>query len=746
MRENFNSDWIFCEEFALGDEALAQAGRTVHLPHNAVDMPLNYFDETSYQRAFLYQKVLHWRPEFEGREITLCFDGAMADAQVFLNGEPVGAHKDGYTPFTARLTGKLAKGHNLISVTVDGSENPEIPPFGGQIDYLTYAGIYRDVWLEVSPNISLGNIKTTTFDVLSDKQTLVAEVWIENPQELAYNGSVTFELLTHDGLLVCEAVAEVEDGKALITFDDLANIVLWTLEKPVLYTLRAVLRAGEFEDATSTRFGFRAAEFRPDGFYLNGEPLHLRGLNRHQSYPYLGYAMGRRAQERDAEIMKHDLKCNVVRTSHYPQSPWFLDHCDRIGLLVVEEIPGWQHIGGQTWKAESVQNVRRMIERDWNHPSIIMWGVRINESADDHEFYRDTNALARNLDPSRATGGIRCIEDSELLEDVYTMNDFFHAADVNFRGNRAPSPLRGRAEVTRLIKPVPYLVTEFNGHMFPTKRTDSETRQAEHVMRYLEVLDRAYGEDGVSGSIGWCMFDYNTHKDFGSGDRICHHGVLDMFRIPKLASWVYKSQCDPVEEPVLKPVTFWARGEREIGGVLPLIVLTNCDYVDMQFGTLEPQRIKPDRRRFPNLPFAPVIIDEDVVRPEHIGAWGMAWESGRFVGYVDDAQVVSTEFAANPVATSLAVELDDTTLNAAERDEVRLVLQALDQAGQVMPYLDDVIYLETKGPIELIGPDVLPLKGGVAGAWLRATGQAGEGEISVFSQRLGQVKVSLNAV
>src|SRR5690606_33466395 len=177
-------------------------------------------------------------------------------------------------------------------------------------------------------------------------------------------------------------------------------------------------------DALVTNFGFRSVAFTTEGFRLNGKPLKLRGLNRHQSFPYSGYALGRAAQERDAEILKRELHVNIVRTSHYPQSTWFLDHCDRIGLLVFEEIPGWQHIGGAAWKAEAVENVRRMITRDWNHPSIIIWGVRINESQDDHDFYVDTNRVAHELDKTRQTGGVRFITDSELLEDVYTMNDF----------------------------------------------------------------------------------------------------------------------------------------------------------------------------------------------------------------------------------------------------------------------------------------------------------------------------------
>jgi beta-galactosidase len=118
------------------------------------------------------------------------------------------------------------------------------------------------------------------------------------------------------------------------------------------------------------------------------------------------------------------LHCNIVRTSHYPQSRHFLDRCDEIGLLVLEEIPGWQHIGDESWKQVAIDNVGRMIRRDWNHPSIVLWGVRINESPDDHNFYTRTNALAHALDDSRQTGGIRNFPESEFLEDVFTVNDF----------------------------------------------------------------------------------------------------------------------------------------------------------------------------------------------------------------------------------------------------------------------------------------------------------------------------------
>lgn len=491
--DNFNENWTFSEGFDASNAGIMQEGEIVHLPHNAHDLPLTYFDETEYQRAFLYQKRLPWGEEFEGREVSLVCDGAMADAEVFVNGIKVAQHRDGYTPFEVRLTKILDRDNNILSIKVDGSENPEIPPFGGQIDYLTYAGIYRDIWLKITDPVSISSVKVETENTLDPLKTAVVQVLMDNPQNRTIAGRVEVDLIGPEGEIIASLEQLVYGPEANFRFEDMANLSLWTLENPVLYkvAVRLVCDNGGRDDVTIP-FGYRTAEFTPEGFKINGNPLKLRGLNRHQSFPYVGYAMGRRAQERDAEILRHDLKCNVVRCSHYPQSPYFLDHCDRIGLLVIEEIPGWQHIGGRLWKAETVENVRRMVTRDWNHPSIIMWGVRVNESADDPVLYGETNALARRLDPSRATGGIRCIEHSELLEDVYTMNDFFHGARDDFRKDRAPDALRNPRDVTGLAEDVPYLVTEFNGHMFPTKRWDNEERQAEHVMRYLQVLNRPH--------------------------------------------------------------------------------------------------------------------------------------------------------------------------------------------------------------------------------------------------------------
>ncbi len=740
--ENFNGNWLFRHGFEPALVSALQEGETVRLPHSAVELPYNYFDETEYQKPFTYQKVLAWRPEFEGREVSLVFDAAMADSVVYLNGHEIVAHKDGYTPFEARLTPHLVRGDNLVTVKVDGSENPEIPPFGGQIDYLCYAGIYRDVWLKVASPVSIGNVKIETPDALAERKTVTARVFLANPENHRFSGKLTATITDRSGSEITSASMALDGEDITFTFCDLVGIALWDIDNPTLYTLSLTLETEHGKDTFAQRFGFRTALFTPEGFLLNGKPLKLRGLNRHQSWPHTGYAMGRRAQEKDADILKHELACNIVRTSHYPQSKWFLDRCDEIGLLVFEEIPGWQHIGGKAWQQESIENVRRMIERDWNHPSIIIWGVRINESQDNHDFYAETNRLARELDPTRQTGGVRFITNSELLEDVYTMNDFILGNEELPGNNRGRVVLRDRVETTGITRPIPYMITEYNGHMYPTKRFDQEQRQAEHVTRHLLVLNAAAGDGNIAGSTGWCMFDYNTHKDFGSGDRICYHGVLDMYRVPKLAAYAYASQGDPADNVVLQPATFWARGERNIGGVLPLIILTNCDFVDVKFGEWPAKRVYPDRETYPHLPHPPVVLDLRTVTQEEFGSWGRVWREGTITGYLDDKVVKTLVLPADPVPATLEVTADDTALRAGEKDAVRVIVRALDQCGNLLPYFEEPISVTLSGPGRIIGPADHTLKGGATGFWVEAGDERGSIELVVASRRFAPQSVT----
>ena len=421
-----------------------------------------------------------------------------------------------------------------------------------------------------------------------------------------------------------------------------------------------------------------------------------------------------RVQRRDAEILRQQLKCNIVRTSHYPQSRHFLDACDELGLLVLEEIPGWQHIGDEAWKQLSIDNVRRMIRRDWNHPAIVLWGVRINESKDDHDFYTRTNALAHQLDPTRQTGGIRYFQQSEFLEDVFTMNDF---------GFPLKPPNHPR-----------YLNTEFVGHTYPTKTIDNVERLREHTLRHARIHDQLASNPQYAGGIGWCAFDYNTHGNFGSGDRICYHGVTDIFREPKPATGFYKSQCDPAEEIVLEPAFHWARGDESVG-FSKAVVCSNCDHLKFYIAEKLVAEVDPDRAEFQHLRYPPFSVN--------LGELFHKWGDLRIEGYIQGKQVIARNYSGAGVDKKFVLRPDDTQLIAEGADSTRVVMRVTDEFGAIKPFADDSIRLEIEGPAEIIGDNPFSLVGGTGAVWIRAKEQPGTVRLTATHPQLGPQAVNI---
>ena len=410
----------------------------VVIPHTNIPLPWHSFDDKVLRiRLNLSAATLNCLPGSEGKRVFVDFEGVMTASTVWINDTRLGEYKGGYTPFSFELTSHIDfEGENVLAVEVDSTERADIPPFGYQIDYLTFGGIYREVSLRVVPQTFIENIFAQPKDVLSGSPTVDVHTYIQYAEANSQPLTLIVELLDGERV-VAHATGRMPAIQAppgtpafapvfnTTRLEKLGPIKLWDLKNPNLYHVRVMLQQnGVTLDEDTRRFGFREIAFTNEGFHLNGKVIKLRGLDRHQTFPFVGQAMPARVQRQDAKILRETLRCNIVRTSHYPQSRHFLDACDEIGLLVLEEIPGWQHIGPLPWQDISVDNVSRMVRRDWNHPSIILWGVRINESRDNHDFYVRTNAMAHKLDPSRPTCGIRYFQESEFLEDVFTINDF----------------------------------------------------------------------------------------------------------------------------------------------------------------------------------------------------------------------------------------------------------------------------------------------------------------------------------
>lgn len=695
----------------------------VTVPHTNMRLPWHSFDDKDYEFVSIYRRHFRLPPGARGRRVFVDFEGVMTASTVWLNGVRLGEYRGGFTPFSFELTKHIDwDGDNVLAVEVDSTERADIPPFGHEIDYLTFGGIYREVQLRLVSPTYVENFFAQTKDVLSGKPTVDVQCYLASETESMEKG-LTLEATLLDGTRqLAKAVQSVPGGEAssnapvTVHLDNLGAIALWDLKSPKLYRVEVTLRKGDqIIDNDTRRIGFRNAEFTPQGFSLNGKIIKLRGLDRHQTFPWVGQAMPGRVQRQDAIILRKNLKCNIVRTSHYPQSRHFLDACDEIGLLVLEEIPGWQHIGDLAWQDLAVDNVGRMIERDWNHPSIILWGVRINESKDDHDFYVRTNALAHKLDPTRQTGGIRNFYTSELLEDVFTMNDF------GFPLRPPNHPL--------------YLNTEFVGHTYPTKTIDNIERLREHTVRHARVHDQLASDPQYAGGIGWCAFDYNTHSNFGSGDRICYHGVTDIWREPKPAAGFYRSQCDPEEEIVLVPAFHWARGDENVGFTTAL-VSSNCEHLKFYVNGKLAAEADPDRKQFPHLKYAPFSAD--------LGHAVRDWGDLRIDGYIGGKQVISRSFSARGVDQRFVVVPDDTTLVGDGADSTRIVLRVTDEFGAVRPFAADAVRLELTGPAEIIGENPFSLVGGQGAVWIRTLEMSGKAKLTATHPVLGIQQVEFN--
>ena len=808
--------------------------QSVRLPHTCRVTPYDYFDESIYQMVCGYRRVIEV-PETGvpvGKRVFLVVEAAGHSADVFVNGRLVGGHRCGYTAFEVEFTEFLKTGKNLLAIRVDSREWQNIPPFGYVMDYMTYGGLYRGVYLEVTGEARMkdvfvapqvdgdeklledlkggstreileetrarGEIRTGfTLDVSvrsgsSRSEGRASDLYLrqrvftykkEGPQELP----VLEKELPLADCAVEQAKYEETAGNRYSFTVSMEDVRLWDVDSPELYTVVTELfsRDGDGSpvmlDRSTVTAGFRRSEFRADGYYLNGRRLQITGLNRHQSWPYVGYAMPESQQKLDADILKNELGVNAVRTSHYPQSQSFCQRCDELGLLVFTEIPGWQHIGDESWKKQAVRNTEDMVIQYRNHPSVILWGVRINESLDDDELYSRTNDIARELDDTRPTGGVRYLKKSSFLEDVYTYNDFLHdGSNAGCEKKRSVTSDMNKA----------YIISEYNGHMYPTKTFDSEAHMREHMLRHARVLNDAVAHGDIAGTFGWCMFDYNTHKDFGSGDRICYHGVMDMYRNPKLAASIYAAQQE--EFPVLEISSTMDIGEHPASNPGRIYIVSNADEVRMYRGDEYLKSYFPGDSHYKHLAHGPILIDDYIGsrmgREEHftekqerdvkkilnhaavygygsipvsslaagvrlmlrynmkpgdgymlfnkyVGNWGGEASGYRFEA-VKDGRVVKTVVKRPVQAVHLHTEPDHVTLTEGISYDVASVrLEMRDQDENRLPFYMGSVYLKTRGPIEIIGPEIAQLRGGCGGTYIRTTGETGEAALILENEQ-----------
>jgi len=768
ITKSLNFDWYFVPDFQekyLENDFDFLNFLPVNIPHTMKELPYSYFNEKESQFVGTYFKEIEVNKASLENILFLQFMAVMNIATVYLNGRKIYVNEGGYTPFKIPVNDYLVEGKNILKVVVDGFETTDIPPFGNLVDYLPYSGIYREVFLLEFPKVYLEKVYLFSDDinVLNQSEMLLNIGVLLNEKEETYH----LKAQVFDGDLLLKEHLFEDELKALGYFSlQVENITRWQLDNPKLYDIKiSLIKNDKVIYEVVERFGFRTVLFTDNGFLLNNKNVKLMGLNRHQSYPYIGYAAPKSMQEMDVDILK-SLGCNIVRTSHYMQSDHFINRCDEIGLLVFEEIPGWNYIGNDHFKELSLRNLETMINHHINHPSICLWGTRINESKDDDEFYKKTYELAKQIDPSRQTGGVRNIKKSNLLEDVYTYNDFSHNGEND--GLEAP-------KMVFKVKS-PYLVTEYNGHVFPTKKTDSESRRIEHSLRHLNVIEYNHYYDNISGAIGWCMSDYNTHFQFGSNDHICHHGVLDMHRLEKYAAYAYKSQKSSKEEIVLFVASNLIAGDYDLLTLPETVIYTNCDYVKVYKNDQYIDTYTSDIENYEYLPNAPIIITDligeslknnedykikdakrikkvllsynkngtkipfrdkmtvlglmirkvinfdDAIRlfGKYLANQEQTPTVFRLEGYIDDV-LVKTIYKGHMTESKIIIEPDkEELIHGLTYDMTRIVIKLVDQFGNILDYANEVVSVETDGSTTIVGPKSVGLIGGSIGIYVKS--------------------------
>ncbi|MFD7154997.1 glycoside hydrolase family 2 protein [Kribbella sp. NPDC059898] len=674
---------------------------TVTLPHTVVPLSWRDWDPDWWEGRWCYRRWID--VPADARRVFLDVDGALHAASVYMNGELVGSQKGGYLAHTYEVTPR--PGPNLIAVVLDTRWLP-IPPNGhpdghGAVDYYQPGGLSRSVAVRFEHDTFISDLYARPLDVLDlAARRLEVTCTIDGGP-----AQVDVELRAPDGRVIAAG------SGARLTLRDL-DVQLWSPDSPVLYDV--VARLGNDSERT-VRIGFREARFEVDGFYLNGERIDLFGLNRHQIFPWTGMAMPDRGQRRDAEILRNELNCTMVRCAHYPQSPAFLDACDELGLLVFEEIPGWQYVGDAAWQDLVVADVERMIRRDRNRPSVVVWGVRVNESANYPDLYRRTQKAAKALDPDRATSGAMVASEyssDDFHQDVFAYNDYAHDETG--------------ATLLEPLPDIPYLVTEAIGslagpHFY--RRTDPQEVQARQAFLHAQVHQQAAVDDRYLGVVAWQAFDY--HSENGWVDhRLKCNGVADTFRIPKPGAAIYQSQVSPARRAVIAPAFYW-------DGSAPdeLMICSNCDKLEVFADGQLVATVRPDTERFGGLPYPPSFVP----RP--------AGRELRIDGYVDDGPVMSRSFSAD--ADHLELVADDTELTA---DGTRVVLQATDAYGNLIP-TTGIVTFDLDGPARLIGDKTFPLEsnGGAVAIWVRPSGP-GRITLTATHPKLGTASVMMTAV
>ena len=730
-----NPAWRFHLGTAPGAEAKDYAADSawtrVNLPDGLQLLPAEASGCVNYRGEAWYRKYLNLPDSLAGRRLTLYFEGIMGRSRVWINGREAATHYGGYLPVVIDATDLLEPGaRNVIAVMTDNSNDPTYPPGKPQeaLDFAYFGGIYRDCWLVATnpvhvtdPNlagVTAGGGVLVAFDNVSAKSAdMKVQAHIANESGKRFDGTVRYELKTKDGNTAASdrRPLHIAKGKAVTagTTIKIDNPSLWSPEHPELYNLIVTVtdRDGNTVDALRQRVGAKSVEFRgADGFWLNGEPYPtpLIGANRHQDFATVGNAVSNSAHWRDAlKLRRAGMK--VIRNAHCPQDPAFMDACDELGLLVIDNTPGWQFWNDDPVFAERVySDIRQLVRRDRNHASIWLWEPILNETWYPADFAKRAKAT---------------------VEEEYPYPSCWSASDAAARGAEAfdvrfAHPAGGDAHdaVKDTDPKISYFtrewgdnVDDWNSHNSPSRaaRAWGEMPQLVQALHYaqpsytytaLESLGRTSRQH-----VGGCLWHSMDHQRGYHPDPF-YGGIMDAFRQPKLSYEMFRSQV-PVGEA--DPMVYVAHAMTPFSPS-DVTVYSNCPEVRLTFCEGgEPLTWRRDSTESRGIA-SPVITFRNVydfMTDKELTRKGKGKDVWLLAEGIVDGKVVATHRvrpARRPAKLMLTADNEGRSLRADGSDFIVLVASVCDADGNVKRLSDAVVRFEAEGEGILLGsPEML---------------------------------------
>ncbi len=740
---DFNKDWKFLNKEAVHAEAIDfddSNWRNLNLPHDwAIEGP---FDEKYNARCGglpfhgtgWYRKKFTMSPNQQGKVVRVEFEGAMYDAHVWINGQFLGNRPFGYIGFEFDISSYLNYDdtENVIAV--------KLTPKDLSSRWYPGAGIYRSVWLKIDnpTHIGIWGTYITTPTVTKKLAVVQNQTTIQNKKAVKVNLEIRHDYLSPSGVMVATIndilVIPPKSEAISATYSEIKDPKLWNTETPNLYNvITTVVENGVKVDAFLTRIGLRSIAYDTNGFYLNGEKIKFKGVCLHHDNGALGAAVYRRADERKLQIMK-SMGVNAVRTSHNPPSREFLEICDELGLLVIDEAfdmwkkPKIENGYSSFYEEWSERDLKDMIRRDRNHPSVIMWSVgnEILEQADQKNGWKEVKRLhdfCKEIDPTRPT---------TLGMNYYSGpydNNFAQQVDiagVNYKPANYRDIHQKYPQLALYASETSSCTSSRGVYHLPIEKY--KTHPSKHVTSYdLIGPGWAYPPDvefhfqeenpNMMGEFIWTGFDYlgeptpyggrdNSTNGYWNADWPSHasyFGAVDMCGFPKDRFYLYQSQW--TEKPMIHVLPHWNWKGQE-GKEIPVYCYTNCDEAELFVnGKSMGRKVKGKDVTDVKIDF--FRYDPKIFQSKYRLSWLVPYQRGtiKVVGYKNGEVITEKEIHTAGKPAKVAVEVDRREITADGYDLAYVTVKILDKAGNICPDADNLVNFSVKGEGVLVGVD-----------------------------------------